>query len=165
MRVKHLDEAYLYTFGQANEQEIAQFAHNLLSPDEFFTESGPTIIAKRNNYGYTSAEYHGVVVWAKQAAFAVIALSKFRKEAVKQSWKAATRNLIDRALEETCARTLHAFLELHAVPELHYDREGKAHFFTDQVVLSGGMSKVQLWSAIGFRRIVRSYHDYLAQKR
>ena len=164
MEVEHLDEAYRYAFGSGTEKDLAHFAENLLSSDALFTPSGPVITAQHNTYGYTTAEYHGLVIWAKQVAFTVKALSLQRKKAIEQSWSKNTMALLDKALETTCKNSLKAFSVLSAIPELHYDKDGKPHFFTDQAVLSGGMSKVQLWSSIGFRRIVREYHEFLTQR-
>lgn len=164
MEVEHLDEAYRYAFGAGTEKDVAHFAENLLSSDAFFTPSGPMITGRHNTYGYTTAEYHGLVIWAKQVAFAVMGLSVQRKRAVEQSWSKTTSALLDKALETTCKSILKAFHALSAIPELHYDKDGAPHFFTDQAVLSGGMSKVQLWSAIGFRRIIRVYHQFLVQR-
>jgi len=163
MKVCHLDESYLYALGEGSENELKHFCQLLLSPKGFYTPSGPIIIARENSYGYTTAEYHGLVIWTKQAAFAVKALAKHRVLALKYGWKKKTRDLIDEALEKTCATILRAFVTLDAVPELHYDVDGTPHFFTDQTSAIGNMSKVQLWSAIGYRRIIRAYHDILLE--
>lgn len=165
MKVEHLDEAYLYALGEGSEPEMVHFCKNLIDPDLLFTPSGPTLITKKNTYGYTTTEYHGLVIWAKQAAFAVKALAKHRKIAQQQKWSRATRILIDQAFEKTCASILRAFMTLGAIPELHWDDEGTAKFFNDQIGAISRTSKVQLWSAVGFRRIVREYHDYLSEKR
>ena len=165
MKVCHLDEAYLYALGEGTENELKHFSQLLISEKGFYTPSGPIIIARQNTYGYTTAEYHGLVIWTKQVAFTVKALAKHRKIAVQKSWKKKTRDLIDEAFEKTCSALLAAFISLDAVPELHYDADGKAKFFTSQGTSSGSMSKVQLWSAIGYRRIIREYHDFLQEKK
>jgi len=164
MKVCHLDEAYLYALGEGTENELKRFAQLMISPKGFYTPSGPMIIARENSYGYTTAEYHGLVIWTKQAAFAVKALARHRKIAQRQSWNKKTRALLDEALEKTCTALLNAFISLGAVPELHYDDNGTPRFFTSQAAGVGSMSKVQLWSAIGFRRIIREYHDFLIEK-
>jgi hypothetical protein len=73
--------------------------------------------------------------------------------------------MIDLAFEKTCTSMLRAFMTLGAIPELHWDDQGTAKFFNDQIGAISRTSKVQLWSAVGFRRIVREYHDYLSEKR
>lgn len=165
MTVGHLDEAYLYALGEGTEAELCSFAKRLLSAKAFYTASGPTLITQKNSFGYTTAEYHGLVIWAKQAAFAVKAIAKHRKIAQEKSWKPSTKKLLDEALEKTCNSTLTAFITLNAVPELHYDKNGLPHFYTEQPEVRGSMSKVQLWSAMGYRTIVRAYHDYLTEKK
>lgn len=165
MEVRHLDEAFLYALGERSEQEVASFAAALCDEDGFATASGPTLISKKNSFGYTTTEYHGLVVWAKQAAFALKGLMKHRRVATNASWKKQTRDLIDRAIRQTATTTLRAFIRLHSIPEVHYDDAGTPRFYTDQQGMAGHMSKVQLWSAVGFRRIVRNYHDFLAQQR
>ncbi len=164
MEVRHLDEAYLFALGERSEQEVVSFASALCSDQGFATASGPTIVAHKNAFGYTTNEYHGLVIWTKQAAFAVKGLAKHRRVAANASWKKSSRELIDTAFERTASATLNAFLRLHAIPEVHYDDAGTPRFFTEQQGLAGHMSKVQLWSSVGFRRIVRNYHDFLAQK-
>lgn len=165
MKVCHLDEAYTYALTEGTEQELKHFANLLVSPKGFYTPSGPIIVARENTYGYTTQEYHGLVTWTKQAAFAIKALAKHRILAEQKSWSKKTTKLLDDALEKTCASLLSAFISLNAVPELHYDKDGVTHFFTDQSSTLGSMSKVQLWSAVGYRRIIREYHDFLKEKR
>jgi hypothetical protein len=165
MTVSHLDEAYVYAIGEGRESDLRSFAQRLISSNAFYTKSGPTLIAQKNSFGYTTAEYHGLVIWAKQAAFAVKALAKHRKIAIQNSWKPVTKKLLDEAFEKTCDAVINAFIKLNSVPELHFDKAGTPAFYTEQQEVRGSMSKVQLWSAMGYRTIVRVYHDYLAEKK
>jgi len=164
LKVNHLDESYLYTYDKANEKEIVNFCQRLLNKKYLYTESGPLLVENENKYGYTTAEYHGKVNWIKQTAFVVLGLSKHLKLGLKENWNKSSLRLIKKTILKTSENTLRAFLKLDALPELYYDKKGEPHFFTDQPQFWGEMSKVQLWSAIGARRIIRKYYELLTSK-
>jgi hypothetical protein len=72
-----------------------------------------------------------------------------------------TRDLLREAVLKTAEANLRAIVALGEVPELHYDQAGVAHLYNDQPEAEGPMNTVQLWSAIGIRRILRTYTDLL----
>ena len=162
--VNHLDESYLYTYGDVSDKQIRSFCLRLLDPEFFYTPSGPLLIARNNNFGYTTQEYHGLVIWTKQAAFTILGLSKHYKKAKKEGWDEEMIQLIRKTILITCESLIKAFCSLKAIPELHIDIQGKPKFYTDQEGVQGKMSKVQLWSAVGARRIFRKYYDMLLEE-
>lgn len=165
LKVNHLDESYLFTYGEGTPKEVESFCKRLLDPNYFYTKSGPLLIAKNNQYGYTTREYHGLVIWTKQAAYTVLGLSKHLKLAITENWDKKIQRLIKKALITTCQSMIEAYARLKAIPELHYDDNGRPRFFTDQPGVIGQMSKVQLWSSIGARRIFRKYYELLTEER
>ncbi|MBU1118768.1 hypothetical protein KKH43_02730 [Patescibacteria group bacterium] len=168
-KVNHLDESYLYTYGtDIDPDDIASFCERLKDEKYFYTPAGPVLIARNNSHGYTSKEYHGVVIWAKQAAFVILGLSKNLKLGLKEGWDKDLVKEIRETLLITAEATMKAFLELSAIPELHVwsEKQKKPLLFTDQEgVKYGQMSKVQLWSAVAARRIARKYWEIKTQKR
>lgn len=158
MQVNHLDEAYLFTYLDATKEEIKSFCERLLSKKYFYTPSGPTIIAKNNNLGYTDQEYHGVVVWTKQTAFCILGLSRHLKRALAENWEASIKKLIKNTILTLCEDAIRTFSILKSIPEVHIDKNGKPALFGGEFS-SYKMSKVQLWSAIGARRIIRKYYE------
>jgi hypothetical protein len=50
---------------------------------------------------------------------------------------------------------LRAFIELDGIPELYIDVAGHARAYDSQRVRDGQVSYIQLWSAVGFRRMLR----------
>jgi hypothetical protein len=86
MRINHLDESYLYAYLNGTQKEIKSFCERLLSKKYFYMPSGPMLIAKNNQYGYTTQEYHGLVIWTKQTAFCVLGLSRHLKKALAEDW-------------------------------------------------------------------------------
>ena len=162
MEVSHLDESYLYYFFDATEAEITSFAERLLDKDYFYTIAGPTLIAHRNKFGYTNQEYHGLVIWTKQAAFVVGGLARQYAYGKKQKWSTESLELIQKALITTSKTVMRAYEELgHAFPELHYTSEDTVKYFATEGLSNSGASKVQLWSAVGARRIMREYYNFL----
>lgn len=151
LKVNHLDESYLYTYGKADQHRIASFCRRLLDPNYFATPYGPLITARANAYGYTNREYHGQVIWMKQAAFTILGLSKHLKLALAERWPAELPPLIKRTMLHVAEGVIAACLKLKAIPELHWVDNGQPKFFPVS------SSKVQLWSAVGFRRIIRKY--------
>ena len=74
LKVNHLDECYRYALGEGTEKELVSFCKRLADPHYFWTASGTLmLIAANNGLGYTTQEYHGLVIWIKQVAFTVIA--------------------------------------------------------------------------------------------
>ena len=165
LEVNHLDESYLYTYSQASIQEIKSFCQRLLDPEYFYTKSGPLLIAKKNKYSYTPQAYHGLVIWIKQTAFAVFGLSKHLKIAIKEEWPLEVQKLIKKTIVRITEDTLHAIGELNAVPEVYIDNKGTPKLFSEQVELKNKDSQVQLWSAVGIRRIIRKYCELLTDKK
>lgn len=159
MKINNLDEAYLYTYLDGTQKEIRSFCERLLSKEYFYTPSGPMVIAKNNKYGYTTQEYHGLVIWTKQTAFCVLGLSRHLKKALTENWPKDLQKLIKKTLLNICEDTIKTFAELKAVPEVHFDERGTPKFFNEQPEAYYRMSKVQLWSAVGARRIIRKYYE------
>ncbi len=157
LKVNHLDECYRYALGEGTEAELVSFCKRLQDPHYFWTGSGPTLIAANNGLGYTSQEYHGLVVWTKQVAFTVMGLTRHLDRAAARHWAPSTSALLHTTARDLCRTMVHAFAKLKAIPELHYDDHGTPHLFTDQQAVGERMSKVQLWSAVGARRIFREY--------
>lgn len=159
MQLSHLDEAYLYTYLDGTKEEIKSFCERLLSKEYFYTSSGPTIIAQNNAYGYTTQEYHGIVIWTKQTAFCVLGLSRHLKKALSENWPKPLQKLIKKTILIICEDAIKTFSKLKSVPEVHYDDSGEPRFFNTQTNTHGIMSKVQLWSAVSARRIIRKYYE------
>lgn len=151
MLVNHLDESYLYTYGMGTPREIESFCRRLADPAYFATPYGPLLVAANNGMGYTNAEYHGLVIWIKQVAFVVLGLSKHLKIAMTEGWDKSLQRTIKTTILAICEQTLDACHELGAVPELYYVDGKVPRFFPIN------SSKVQLWSAVGIRRIIRKY--------
>jgi len=165
MQVNHLDESYLYTYAEASKSEIISFCDRLLDKKYFYTASGPVIIAYNNHYGYTTAEYHGLVIWVKQTAFTVLGLGRAYKKAIIEEWDKTIIKKIKTAILAISENTFNAFAALDAIPELYWDDNGKARLFSDQANVKASMSKVQLWSAVGARRVIRKYYQLLTDSR
>lgn len=158
MNVNHLDEAYLFTYLDCTKEEVKSFCERLLSKDYFYTPSGPTIIAQKNPFGYTNQEYHGTVIWTKQTAFCVLGLSRYLKKALAENWEKPLQKLIKNTILTICQDAIKTFSILKSVPEVHIDKNGKPELFGEEFS-SYKMSKVQLWSAVGARRIIRKYYE------
>lgn len=155
MKVNHLDESYYFTYLDGTKEEVESFVDRLLDPAYFYTPSGPLLIAKNNTYGFTSDEYHGEVIWTKQVAYALLGLSKHLKTAIIQEWPLPLKRKIKQAIIKTSQNMIRAYDKLGYIPEVHVDDNGKPALPTDPE----GVSRVQLWSAVGARRIFRKYHD------
>lgn len=153
--VNHLDESYYFTYLDGTAQEVGSFVDRLLDPNYFYTPSGPVLVAKNNTYGYTSEEYHGEVIWTKQVAYTLLGLSKHLKTAVIQEWPLPLKRKIKQAIIKTSENMIRVYDRLGYIPEVHLDMNGKPALPNDPE----GVSRVQLWSAVGARRIFRKYHD------
>jgi hypothetical protein len=155
LMVNNLDEATDLFYGQPTETDVTSFTTRLLSPQYFYTPSGPILVGR--GHGYDHTQYHGEVTWAKQAAYAVAGLEHARTRGQTEGWHTSTLALIEEAITTTAEATLRAFRELDAIPELHYDDHGRARLYSDQPHPEGQMNKVQLWSAAAARRILHAY--------
>jgi hypothetical protein len=153
LRVHHTDEAYFFLYGWPSRAECVSFATRLINPEYFHTDSGPIIVGK--NQGYSSRQYHGEVIWPKQTALVVAGLRRQLDRAFYEEWPIEDIHRIRVALSETAKKSIRAFVELDSVPELYIDVDGKAVRYDSQTVRDGQVSYIQLWSAVGFRRILR----------
>jgi hypothetical protein len=153
--VNNIDEATDLFYGQPTEADVISFATRLLSPQYFYTPSGPILVGRGQGYDHT--QYHGEVTWAKQAAYAIAGLERTRARGQAEGWRNSTLELIEEAITKNAEATLKAFRELDAIPELHYDDHGRARLYDDQPHPEGQMNKVQLWSAAAARRILHAY--------
>jgi hypothetical protein len=54
---------------------------------------------------------------------------------------------------------------MRAIPELYYfdSRQDTAAFYDSQEGIEAQMSKVQLWSAVGIRQIIRQYYKIVKE--
>ncbi|MDO8560037.1 MAG: hypothetical protein Q7S23_03295 [bacterium] len=151
LKVNHLDEAYRYTYDTATRDQVVSFCKRLTDPAYFFTKYGPLLVANVNDHGYTNREYHGQVIWMKQAAYTILGLSKHLKISVVERWPADVQRLIKEAMLQVSIGVISACVQLNAIPELHWVDGGQPKFFPIS------SSTVQLWSAVGVRRIIRKY--------
>lgn len=154
LAVNHTDEAYDLFYGQPSETDAVSFAKRLLSPEYFYTASGPTLVGNHEE-GYSTRNYHGRVIWTKQTALIVGGMQRMLD--TDNNWSVASRQVITKALVATAEASIAAFVKLGEAPELHYDLDGVPHSYNDQPKAEGPMNRVQLWSAIGARGIIRSY--------
>lgn len=152
LEVNHTDEAYDLFYGQPQEGDLASFCKRLLDEKYFYTPSGPTIVGAQD--GYTTLQYHGRVIWTKQTAFVVAGLAK---QLQTGKYSQATMDLMAEALLATSRASINAIVELDSATELHYSKGGRAHNYNDQKKAEGPMNRVQLWSAVGARNIIRNY--------
>ena len=164
-KVNHIDESYLYTYGRGSKEDIKSFCERLLDPRYFYTKSGPLLVAKNNKYFFNSKEYHGAVIWIKQTAFVVLGLSKHLKIAIIEEWPLDLQKLIKKTILKITKNTLNAVEEMGAVPEVYADIRGKPVPFSELSSSKNEGSEVQLWSAVGIRRIVRKYYELLTDER
>lgn len=155
LKVHHTDEAYLLLYGWPSRTDCVSFAKRMLSKDYFFTESGPMIVGK--NQGYSRTQYHGEVIWPKQSALAVAGLRRQIDRAYYENWPNEDIHIMCKALADTSKNSIKAFVELDSVPELYINIDGKAVRYDSQAVRDGQVSYIQLWSAVGFRRILRDF--------
>jgi hypothetical protein len=158
LEVNHLDEAYDLFYGHPSEAEVVSFAQRLLDPDYFYTKSGPIVVGAKEK-GYDTTNYHGKVIWTKQTAFAVAGLYRQLIRAQQQEWPRSTQQLLKRAVKNTARTSIEAWLKLGGIPELHYDDKGMPRYYDEQEAAEGPMNAVQLWSAVGARRIIKTYID------
>jgi hypothetical protein len=151
--VHNTDEAYIYLYGWPTQADSVSFARRILDPNYFYTESGPLIVGR--NEAYQRTEYHGEVIWPKQSALVVAALRRQLDRASYEEWSESDIEILKHALFRTAQNSINAFISLDSVPELYIDVEGKAERYDSQHVRDGQVSYIQLWSAVGFRRMLR----------
>jgi hypothetical protein len=156
--IAHLDEAYDMFYGQPSMEEVDSFARKLIDPDFFYTPVGPLLVDSDDDY-FSEKQYHGKVIWPKQSAFAVAGLARQLRWGLQQSWPTPVIKSIKKSIRVTCEASFRGWRDLKSVPELYYyDHESRAaKFYTDQPEFEGQMSLIQLWSAVGGRRIIREY--------
>jgi len=165
LKVNHLDESYLYAYREGNQKEIKSFCERLLDPQYFYTKSGPLLIAKNNKYFYGAEEYHGLVIWIKQIAFTVLGLSKHLKLAIIKNWPTPLQKLIKKTILTITQGTIEAAGKLNSAPEIYIDIDGVSQIFSNQASVRNQDSEVQLWSAMGIRRIIEKHYELLADER
>ena len=154
LRVGHTDEAYGHYYGTPERRDVISFAERIVMPEYFFTESGPNIVSA--GMGYDHSQYHGEVIWTKQTAFVIKGLQKQATRAQKEGWTNDEQKKIALAVVKVANASTNAFMQMGAIPELHYDDCGKPRLYSDQAHPEGQMNTVQLWSAAGARVILRS---------
>ncbi|MEA2097708.1 MAG: hypothetical protein U9P70_01360 [Patescibacteria group bacterium] len=165
MELNHIDESYLYTYCRGEQKEVKSFCKRLMDLNYFYTKSGPILVAKKNKYFYTSQEYHGLVIWIKQTAFIVLGLSKHLKFSIIEGWPISTQRMIKKTILKITENTLSAIEQMESIPEVYADIDGKAIPYHNLTGKKDRGSEVQLWSAIGIRRIIRKYYELLTDKR
>jgi len=154
----HLDECYDLFYGTPNMEEVVSFSQKIIDPDYFFTPVGPILVATDEDL-FTTANYHGKVIWPKQAAFAVAGLAQQFRRGLLEEWPQPVLDNIKNSIIVTARACFKGWTDLGAVPELYYYDSllDKARFYTDQPTYEGQMSMIQLWSSVGARRIMREY--------
>lgn len=155
LQVDHLDEAYALFYGRPAVATVESFARRLLDPKYFYTKSGPLLVGAREAV-YDTTHYHGKVIWTKQTAFVVAGL---QRQLRRKDLGNTVRQLAHQALVATAEASLNAFRQLGSVPELHYDHRGRPARYNEQMQAEGPSNLVQLWSAVGARRIIRAYNE------
>jgi len=158
LTVSHLDEAYDLFYGNPNLEEVVSFAIKLADPDFFYTPVGPILVAN-DEEEYSTGQYHGKVIWPKQAAFAIAGLVRQFRRGILENWPNDVLETIKDVIKITCEACFRGWEELGVIPELYYyDKKGNcARLYTDQQNYEGPMSFLQLWSLVGARRIMRGY--------
>ncbi len=164
MALNHIDESYFYTYCVGDKEELKSFCERLLNPDYFYTKSGPILVAKKSKYFYSPQEYHGLVIWIKQTAFVVLGLSKHLKLSIIEGWPISTQRIIKDTILKITENTLNAVEQMRSIPEVYTDINGKPVPYYDLTGNKNKGSEVQLWSAVGIRRIIRKYYELLTDK-
>jgi hypothetical protein len=156
----HLDESYDLFYGNPSLEEVISFAIKVVDPEYFYTPVGPLLVAA-DDEDFSSENYHGRVIWPKQAAFTVAGLTKQYFRGLRENWQEPVLHTIRDAVIKTSEACFRGWKELGAVPELYFYDESTNHakLYTDQQNYEGQMSLIQLWSSIGCRRII---HDYIS---
>ncbi|MCK5466113.1 hypothetical protein KAI56_01270, partial [Candidatus Parcubacteria bacterium] len=164
MELNHVDESYLYTYCRGNKEELESFCKRLLDTNYFYTKSGPLITARKSKYFYTPQEYHGLVIWIKQTAFVVLGLSKHLKLSIIEGWPVSTQRIMKNTILKITEDTLNAVEQMKSIPEVYVDVKGKPVPYHELTGSKNEGSEVQLWSAVGIRRIIRKYYELLTDE-
>ncbi|MDQ3008516.1 MAG: hypothetical protein M3Q81_02880 [bacterium] len=156
--IAHLDESYDMFYGSPSLEEIVSFADKIIDPNFFYTPVGPLLV-DIDHSSFTTGEYHGKVIWPKQAAYCVAGLSRQFRRGLKEGWPWPMIEKIKAAVLTTAEACFKGWEELGCVPELYYydEQQQRARFYTDQEKYEGQMSLIQLWSSVGCRRIMQEY--------
>lgn len=160
LAVSHLDESYDLFYGLPSLEEISSFATKIQHEDFFYTPVGPILVAADDD-DFSTKEYHGKVIWPKQVAFSVAGLTKQYYRGINENWPWPLLQNIRQAIVKTSEAFFKGISDLGGIPELYYydEKTNSARYYTDQDDFEGQMSFIQLWSAVGARRIM---HDYLS---
>ncbi len=164
MELNHIDESYLYTYCVGAKEELESFCKRLLDADYFYTKLGPLITAKKSKYFYTPQEYHGLTIWIKQTAFVVLGLSKHLKLSIIENWPVSSQRMLKETILKITEDTLSAVEQMGSIPEVYADIDGKPMPYYDLTGNKNKGSEVQLWSAVGIRRIIRKYYELLTEE-
>ncbi len=156
--IAHLDESYDMFYGVPTLEEIVSFADKIMDPNFFFTPVGPLLVDIDDD-NFSTGDYHGKVIWPKQAAYSVAGLARQFRRGLKEGWPWPMIEKIKAAVITTAEASFNGWQQLQAVPELYYydEKSGQAKFYTDQPSFEGQMSLIQLWSSVGCRRIMQEY--------
>lgn len=162
--IPHLDESYDMFYGSPSLEEISSFARKIMSPDYFYTPVGPLLVS-RDEDEFTTQQYHGKVIWPKQAAYCVAGLAKQYRRGLREYWPWPIIQTIKEAIVKTCEACFRGWTDLGVVPELYYydEEQDRARLYTDQEDYEGQMSLIQLWSSVGCRRIMQEYMNLHSQ--
>jgi len=163
--VPHLDESYDLFYGSPSMEESMSFAQKVMQPDYFYTPGGPILIDQEDTQ-LSTADYHGKVIWPKQAAYAIAGLARQYRRGQRGQWPWPVLDKLKKAVFMTAEACFKGWQDMGFVPELYYfdHNEGRARPYTDQESYRGQMSVIQLWSSIGLRRIMREYAALMEEK-
>ncbi|KKQ94962.1 MAG: hypothetical protein UT66_C0016G0009 [candidate division CPR2 bacterium GW2011_GWC1_39_9] len=158
LKVNHLDESFYFVYLDGNEKKAVDFAKKMISKKYFYTPAGPTLVDHRS--GYSTKEYHGEVIWIKQVAFAVMGLYRMYEKGISENWEEKNLKIIKKAIVVTSENIFSAVAILKGMPELYYYNKDldRPAFYDTQEGIEAQMSKLQLWSAVGIRQIIRIYY-------
>lgn len=157
--IAHLDESYDMFYGMPSLEEIVSFAEKVMDPNFFYTPVGPMLVDV-DDENFTTGDYHGKVIWPKQAAYCVAGLNKQFRRGIREGWPWPVIEKIKAAVIMTAEACFKGWEDLGGiVPELYYydEKQRRARFYTDQEQYEGQMSLIQLWSSVGCRRIMQDY--------
>lgn len=155
LKVDHTDEAYDLIFGNPEERDVKSLVKRILSYEYFRTACGPIIVGKHE--GYKSSQYHGEVIWIKQAG--ILSLG-FRKQYLRRDISKTTKKLLKEAIGYLYESLMCVFEYQNLLPELHIDKKGLPVLYSEQgKTVEGHMNKIQFWSCEAARRIVFDYYD------
>jgi hypothetical protein len=158
--VTHTDEAYYLLYLEPTREEVMSFVGRLLDPNYFYTPSGPLVIGAQQPE-YTTRLYHGKVIWTKQTALISAAIMRQIERARKEKWPKEQLQQLEQVVSALFNSALSSFASLGEIPELHIDDVGQPRFFDDQIDVEVAANRVQLWSAVGARRIIRDYYQLI----